>query len=83
MRQIRRNPWPTESPDKFKLVSTTCYQLVACVRLHAIDIEPIQVAGGQEAMVQNVHAIGPLVRVELAHAFARIEVDLTREPPSC
>jgi sulfate transport system ATP-binding protein len=29
--------------------------------------------------VQNVHAIGPLVRVELAHASELIEVELTRD----
>jgi sulfate transport system ATP-binding protein len=32
--------------------------------------------------VQDVHAIGPLVRVELAHASELIEVELTRERAS-
>jgi sulfate transport system ATP-binding protein len=54
-------------------------QAMAFVRPHDIDIEHIQVAGGLEAMVQDVHAIGPLVRVELAHASELIEVELTRE----
>ena len=52
---------------------------VAFVRPHDIDIEHAPVAGGLEATVQDVHAIGPLVRVELAHATELIEVELTRE----
>ena len=52
---------------------------MAFVRPHDIDIERSPVDGGLEATVQNVHAIGPLVRVELAHASELIEVELTRE----
>ncbi len=52
---------------------------LAFVRPHDIDIEYGPVAGGLEATVQDVHAIGPLVRVELAHASELIEVELTRE----
>ena len=52
---------------------------MAFVRPHDIDIEHAPVAGGLEATVQDVHAIGPLVRVELAHATELIEVELTRE----
>jgi len=52
---------------------------MAFVRPHDIDIEHGPVAGGLEATVQDVHAIGPLVRVELAHASELIEVELTRE----
>ncbi len=54
-------------------------QAMAFVRPHDIDIERGPVAGGLEATVQDVHAIGPLVRVELAHASELIEVELTRE----
>ncbi len=54
-------------------------EAMAFVRPHDIDIERAPVAGGLEAMVQDVHAIGPLVRVELAHASELIEVELTRE----
>ena len=52
---------------------------LAFVRPHDIDIERSPVLGGLEATVQDVHAIGPLVRVELAHASELIEVELTRE----
>jgi sulfate transport system ATP-binding protein len=52
---------------------------LAFVRPHDIDIERSPVAGGLEACVQDIHAIGPLVRVELAHASELIEVELTRE----
>ena len=51
----------------------------AFVRPHDIDIERRPVLGGLEATVQDVHAIGPLVRVELAHASELVEVELTRE----
>ena len=54
-------------------------EALAFVRPHDIDIEHGPVDGGLEAMVQDVHAIGPLVRVELAHASELIEVELTRE----
>ena len=52
---------------------------MAFVRPHDIDIERSPVVGGLEATVQDVHAIGPLVRVELAHETELIEVELTRE----
>lgn len=52
---------------------------MAFVRPHDIDIERTWVAGGLEARVQDVHTIGPLVRVELAHESELIEVELTRE----
>jgi sulfate/thiosulfate transport system ATP-binding protein len=51
----------------------------AFVRPHDIDIERGAVAGGIEATVLDIHAIGPLVRVELAHDSELIEVELTRE----
>ncbi|MDR2112776.1 MAG: TOBE-like domain-containing protein, partial [Candidatus Accumulibacter sp.] len=35
--------------------------------------------GGIEATVQDLHTIGPLVRVDLAHASELVEVELTRE----
>jgi len=54
-------------------------EAMAFVRPHDIDIEHSPVIGGLEAVVQDVHAIGPLVRVELAHASELIEVELTRE----
>ncbi|MFT3851078.1 MAG: sulfate ABC transporter ATP-binding protein [Propionivibrio sp.] len=54
-------------------------EALAFVRPHDIDIEHGPVSGGLEATVQDVHAIGPLVRVELAHASELIEVELTRE----
>jgi len=54
-------------------------EAMAFVRPHDIDIERGPVAGGIEATVADVHAIGPLVRVELAHDSELIEVELTRE----
>ena len=54
-------------------------EALAFVRPHDIDIECVPVADGLQASVQEVHAIGPLVRVELAHASELIEVELTRE----
>jgi len=53
--------------------------VTAFVRPHDIEIEHHPVTGSLEAMVQEVHAIGPWVRVELAHASELIEVELTRE----
>lgn len=52
---------------------------MAFVRPHDIDIEHSPVVGGLEAQVQDVHPIGPVVRVELAHGEELIEVELTRE----
>jgi len=52
---------------------------MAFVRPHDIDIEHAPMTGGIEAAVQDVHAIGPMVRVELAHASELVEVELTRE----
>lgn len=52
---------------------------MAFVRPHDIEIEHRPVAGSLQAMVHEVHAIGPLVRVELAHAAELIEVELTRD----
>jgi sulfate/thiosulfate transport system ATP-binding protein len=57
-------------------------EAMAFVRPHDIDIERSPVPGSLEALVQDVHAIGPLVRVELAHASELIEVELTRERAS-
>jgi len=54
-------------------------EATAYVRPHDIDIEHRPVVGSLQATVQEVHAIGPLVRVELAHASELIEVELTRE----
>jgi sulfate transport system ATP-binding protein len=54
-------------------------EAMAFVRPHDIDIERGPLSGALEATVQDVHAIGPLVRVELAHASELIEVELTRE----
>ena len=63
-----------EEPD-----NTAEGEAMAFVRPHDIDIERNSLPGGLEALVQDVHAIGPLVRVELAHASELIEVELTRE----
>jgi sulfate transport system ATP-binding protein len=54
-------------------------QALAFVRPHDIDIEHAPMSGGIEATVQEVHAIGPMVRVELAHASELVEAELTRE----
>jgi sulfate transport system ATP-binding protein len=51
----------------------------AFVRPHQIEILREPVADALEAKVQHVQAIGPLVRVELAHQSEIIEVELTRE----
>ena len=64
---------PSEEPEHDR------DQAMAFVRPHDIDIERGLIAGGIEATVQDVHAIGPLVRVELAHASELVEVELTRE----
>ena len=52
---------------------------VAFVRPHDIEIEQMPVPGAFESTVQEVHTIGPLVRVELAHESELVEVELTRE----
>lgn len=52
---------------------------LAFVRPHDIDIERLHIAGGIEAVVQDVHAIGPIVRVELSQGSELVEVELTRE----
>ena len=52
---------------------------MAFVRPHDIEIEHAPVVGGLASTVQDVHAIGPLVRVELAHGAELVEVELTRE----
>jgi sulfate transport system ATP-binding protein len=52
---------------------------VAFVRPHDIEIELSPANGGLAARVEHVHAIGPLVRIELAHQGEAIEVELTRE----
>ncbi len=54
-------------------------EAMAFVRPHDIDIERTEVAGAIAATVQEVHAIGPVVRVELAHGAELVEVELTRE----
>ncbi len=59
--------------------SVPAAQATAYVRQHDIDIEHRPAVGSLQATVQEVHAIGPLVRVELAHASELIEVELTRE----
>ena len=48
-------------------------------QLHATVLELDNLNHNLEATVQEVHPIGPLVRVELAHASELIEVELTRE----
>jgi sulfate transport system ATP-binding protein len=52
---------------------------LAFVRPHDIDIVRQPQTGALEARVQDVHAIGPSVRVELAHGSELIEVELSRE----
>ena len=52
---------------------------LAFIRPHDIDIERVEQHGSLAARVQDVHAIGPAVRVELAHGSELIEVELTRE----
>lgn len=54
-------------------------EAIAFVRPHDIEIEHRPVAGSLDAVVQEVQVIGPLVRVELAHASELIEVELSRE----
>ncbi|MBK5915201.1 sulfate/molybdate ABC transporter ATP-binding protein [Rhodocyclus purpureus] len=54
-------------------------EALAFIRPHDIDIERFEQAGSLAARVQEVHAIGPSVRVELAHGSELIEVELTRE----
>ncbi|MEI7613431.1 MAG: sulfate ABC transporter ATP-binding protein [Betaproteobacteria bacterium] len=54
-------------------------EATAFVRPHDIEIERARVPGGLESIVQDVHAIGPIVRIELAHDSELIEVELTRE----
>ncbi|MCM8594159.1 sulfate/molybdate ABC transporter ATP-binding protein [Accumulibacter sp.] len=54
-------------------------EATAFVRPHDIEIEHRPAPGGLAATVQQVHTVGPLVRVELAYASELIEVELTRE----
>ncbi|WP_153111334.1 sulfate/molybdate ABC transporter ATP-binding protein [Propionivibrio limicola] len=71
--------WANVGADSAEGVPPKGKEALAFVRPHDIDIEHTPVAGGIEATVQDVHAIGPMVRVELAHASELIEVELTRE----
>jgi sulfate transport system ATP-binding protein len=68
-----------ESVDLAEASSGARGQALAFVRPHDIDIEHAPMSGGIEATVQEVHAIGPMVRVEPAHASELIEAELTRE----
>ncbi len=52
---------------------------VAFVRPHDIEIERAPAVGAFEAVVQEAYAIGPRVRVELAHEAELVEVEITRE----
>jgi len=52
---------------------------VAFVRPHDIDLDRHASEGAIAAVVQHVHPIGPIVRVELEHEGDTIEVELTRE----
>jgi len=54
-------------------------EAMAFVRPHDIEIERFPVIGSLEATVQEVHAVGPVVRIELAHASELIEAELSRE----
>lgn len=54
-------------------------EALAFVRPHDIEIQREAVAGGLAALVQHLQAIGPLVRVEVAHQGEIFEVELTRE----
>ena len=65
---------PVEAPE-----TQSGSEAMAFVRPHDIDIEHAPMTGSIEATVQDVHAIGPMVRVELAHASELVEVELTRE----
>ena len=60
-------------------ITSPAGEALAFVRPHDIDIEHLPVVGGLEAVVQDVHAIGPMVRVELALGAELVEVELTRE----
>ena len=51
----------------------------AFVRPHDIDLSRHATDGAMEALVQHVHPIGPVVRVELLHDSEVIEVELSRE----
>ena len=71
--------WAEVGRDPSEVSAHDRNQAMAFVRPHDIDIEHAPMAGSLEATVQDVHAIGPLVRVELAHASELVEVELTRE----
>ena len=71
---VGRDPVGTDS-----VPVSAASESMAFVRPHDIDIERAPVAGGIEATVLDVHAIGPLVRVELANESELVEVELTRE----
>ena len=51
----------------------------AFVRPHDIDLAPYALEGSLPALVQHVHPIGPVVRVELLHEGEVVEVELSRE----
>ena len=52
---------------------------MAFVRPHDIEIAIEPLADGMAAVVEHVHPIGPVVRVELRHDAEIVEVELSRE----
>ncbi|MDR1935355.1 MAG: TOBE-like domain-containing protein [Candidatus Accumulibacter sp.] len=75
----REPPEADEATEPAQPPSGDRGRALAFVRPHDIHIESAPIAGGIEATVQDLHTIGPLVRVELAHASELVEVELTRE----
>ena len=54
---------------------------LAFVRPHEIEVETAPAADAFAAIVQQIHAIGPLVRVELARPAARVDKGTQSIPP--
>ncbi len=65
--------------ERESLSPTDSSEAIAFVRPHDIEIERRPAVGSLAAIVQEIQIIGPLVRVELAHASELIEVELARE----
>ncbi len=66
--------WAEIGRSEAGLEATTAF-----VRPHDIEIARHPVDAGMEGVVQHVHPIGPVVRVELLHDSEIIEVELSRE----
>ncbi len=66
--------WAEIGREEAEAETTTAF-----VRPHDIEISRHPAESALEAVVQHVHPIGPVVRVELLHGAEIVEVELSRE----